>query len=282
LRYRARVEINKQFQLRGVPGLVNTTYIGERRVDFWAPAYPTEYLLIAHDGQNIFDPRTATYRSTWRLAQVANRVFKKLNLPAPVIIGIFHSGSKSNPNGRGKDLTPQSSFENGVKPNLESIPQERRLEISDLTGDTYQKEIAENIIPTITNAIGHKVIPAKTAMIGSSMGGLATLYGVSKYPGLYKTGLALSTHWILGNQPLVEDLLSRLPKPSEHKIWFSRGTAGLDASYVDCQKYADEFMINMGWRLNHDLQSEIFNRASHNERAWARQLPKVLDFWLKD
>jgi len=41
-------------------------------------------------------------------------------------------------------------------------------------------------------------------------------------------------------------------------------------------------MINMGWRLGHDLQSEVFNRASHNERAWARQLPKVLEFWLKD
>jgi len=74
LRYRASVEINKQFQLRGVPGLVSTTYFGQRRVDFWAPSAPTEHMIIAHDGQNIFDHKSATFRSTWRLAQTANRI----------------------------------------------------------------------------------------------------------------------------------------------------------------------------------------------------------------
>ena len=62
-------------------------------------------MIIAHDGQNIFDHKSATFRSTWRLAQTANRIFADKNLPAPLIIAVFHSSSKSDPNGRGKDLT---------------------------------------------------------------------------------------------------------------------------------------------------------------------------------
>jgi hypothetical protein len=104
------VEINKQFQHRGVPGMVKTTYFGQRRVDFWAPLEPTQHLIVAHDGQNIFDHRSATYRSNGKLAQTANRVFNSAQLPAPIITGVFHSGSKSDPNGRGRDLTPKLSF----------------------------------------------------------------------------------------------------------------------------------------------------------------------------
>jgi predicted alpha/beta superfamily hydrolase len=118
-------------------------------------------------------------------------------------------------------------------------------------------------------------------MIGASMGGLASLYGLIKFPDLYKTALALSTHWILGNQPLVEDLIRRLPIGDGHKVWMSRGTSGLDANYEDCQQLADQLMIKSGWSLNKNFKSVVFNRASHNERAWARQLPEVLEFWLK-
>jgi len=262
--------------------VVSTTYFGQRRVDFWAPNQPSQHMIIAHDGQNIFDHRSATFRSTWRLAQTANRVFADKNLPPPLIIAVFHSSNKSDPNGRGKDLTPQASFEAGVIAVQENIPPQNRLEIDQLRGDEYQRDIAEKIIPEITNAIGHQVVPDKSAMIGASMGGLASLYGLIKYPDLYKTALALSPHWILGNQPLVKDLVNRLPKNAGHKIWMSRGTSGLDAKYEECQEFADQLMIQTNWQANKNFKSVIFNRASHNERAWARQVPEVLEFWIKD
>jgi predicted alpha/beta superfamily hydrolase len=238
-------------------------------------------MIIAHDGQNIFDRKSATFRSTWRLAQTANRIFTDKKLPAPLIIAVFHSSSKYEPNGRGKDLTPQVSFEAGVTPINENIPPHNRLEINQLRGDNYQKDIAEVIIPEITKTLGHKVVPDKTAMIGASMGGLATLYGLIRYPELYKSALALSPHWILGNEPLVEDLVSRLPRNLGHKVWMSRGTSGLDAKYEKCQELADVLMIKNNWQVNKNFKSVVFNRASHNERAWAKQLPEVLEFWLK-
>ena len=274
------MEINQRFRIRGVAEFVNTTYFSSRRVDFWAPNEPTESLLIAHDGQNIFDKRTATRRRTWKLAQAANRVFRNAGLVPPVIIGVFHSSSKENLNGRGKDLTPQSIFQSGVEPLLTNIPPKMRLGLADLNGDLYQKQIAEEIVPTVTEAIGHKVNPAKTAMIGSSMGGLATLYGFGKYPDLYKTALAFSTHWTLGGDPLVESLIAHLPTPIDHKLWLSSGGKGLDQSYIPHHKYAQELLDKAKWQPRKNLMIKDFKRARHNENAWANQVDQALEFWI--
>jgi len=278
--YRATVEINERFRIRGVPELVNTTYFAGRRVDFWAPNEPTEYLLVAHDGQNIFDKRTATRRRTWKLAQSANRIFRNAGLTPPMIIGVFHSSSKENINGRGKDLTPQSIFQSGVKPILANIPPKMRLELADLNGDTYQSQIAEEIIPTITEAINHQINPSKTAMVGSSMGGLATLYGFGKYPDLYKTALAFSTHWTLGGDPLVKSLITHLPKPIDHKLWLSSGGKGLDQTYIPHHKYAQELLAQNNWQSERNLKIKDFKRARHNENAWANQVDQALQFWI--
>ena len=272
------MEINERFRIRGVAELVNTTQFGDRRVDFWAPNEPTEYLLVAHDGQNIFDKRTATKRRTWKLAQAADRIFRKAGLVPPVIIGVFHSSSKTNINGRGKDLTPQRIFQSGIEPILENIPPKMRLGLSELNGDLYQSQIANEIIPTITSAMNHQVIPTKTAMLGSSMGGLATLYGFGCYPDLYKTALAFSTHWTLGGNPLVESIIKHLPKPIDHKLWLSSGGKGLDQSYIPHHKYAQELLKENNWQKN--SRFEEFKRAGHNENAWSNQVDQALEFWI--
>jgi hypothetical protein len=64
--------ISKSFQVRGAAGSVHRTVISGRTVDFWAPQEATPYLLVTHDGQNIFDKESATRRRTWELAGTAN------------------------------------------------------------------------------------------------------------------------------------------------------------------------------------------------------------------
>lgn len=262
------------FQIRGVPGKVRRISFDGRIVDYWAPRNPT-HLLVAHDGQNVFDPRTATRRFTWRMAQNAIKVFEKAGMVPPVIIGVFHSSSKTDPFGRIKDLTPQAPFLNGVKPLIES-----ELTLDLLHGDTYQQKIAEEIIPNICEAINFQPRFETTAMIGSSMGGLATLNAVGLRPNFYSTALAFSPHWVIGGAPLVDHVLSDLPKPGSHKIWMSRGDKKLDATYKNDQEYADSLMHQLGWR--NDYRSQVYKGAAHNERAWAKQASDAFKFWLFD
>lgn len=84
----------KRFQIRGVPGEVKRVDFNRRVVDYWLPKEPTQHLLIAHDGQNIFDGRSSTHRGqTWQMAQSAVRVSQELGITPPAIIGVWHSST---------------------------------------------------------------------------------------------------------------------------------------------------------------------------------------------
>jgi len=101
----------KRFQIRGVPGEVVRVRFDDRIVDFWTPRGGSEHLLIAHDGQNVFDGTTSTHpRQTWKMAQSAIDVANEAGINPPTIIGVWHSATKNNPWGRAKDLAPEKFF----------------------------------------------------------------------------------------------------------------------------------------------------------------------------
>jgi len=264
----------KRFQIRGVAGDVKRVDFDGRIVDYWLPKEPATHLLIAHDGQNVFDGRTSTHRGqTWKMAQSANRVSKELGIVPPAIIGVWHSSTKENPWGRGKDLVPEKYFRDGISVAKDvSVPSDHP---DFLHGDTYLRSIFEEYVPAIAPAIS----PSHTAMIGSSMGGLATLYAVAQLPDKFTTALALSTHWPFGGNELVERTIKELPSPSTHKIWMSHGTKGLDSAYAPFQHLADKLMAERGY-LPHNFVSKVYERSGHNERSWAKYLDQPMRFWL--
>ncbi len=60
----------------------------------------------------------------------------------------------------------------------------------------------------------------------------------------------------------------------------SRGTKGLDATYVELQNYADRKMSELGWHKPKHYKSKVCNRTGHNERSWAKYLDEAMTFWL--
>jgi predicted alpha/beta superfamily hydrolase len=263
----------KRFQVRGLPGWVNRVSFSGRIVDYWAPEGGSDHLLIAHDGQNIFDRRTATFIYTWKLAQNAIRVASEMGKKPPLVIGIFHSSTKENPNGRAKDLSPEDAFRDGMKP-LAPPP----ITIDELHGNSYLQSIFEEIAPGIATLTKSSFEARTTAMIGSSMGGLATLYALARHSQKFHTALALSPHWVLAGDPLVDYLINRLPNRPEHRVWMSRGTKGLDASYLPYQNRADELMRDLGWGSRY--RTKVYHRTTHNERSWASYVDEPIRFWL--
>ena len=260
----------KRFQIRGVPGEVVRTRFQERIVDYWEPRGGSEHLLIAHDGQNVFDGTTSTHRrQTWKMAQSAIDVANQLGIKPPTIIGVWHSATKDNPWGRAKDLAPEKFFTSGsfVDP---------RWAISDtkvtLHADAYLNQIFSQIVPAIVGA--HS--PEKTAVIGSSMGGLATLYAAIQHPDKFRTALALSPHWIISDQEFARSMVDALPLT--HKIWMSRGDKGLDKEYPPLQSFVDSLMRARGFTNN--FETKVYKRSGHNERSWAKYLNDPLRFWL--
>lgn len=268
----------KRYQVRGVPGEVARVSFAGRNVDFWIPKTPTEHLLIAHDGQNVFDGKTSTHRrSTWEMAQSAIRVSEHLGITPPAIIAIWHGGNKTDPMGRAKDLSPQRFFQEDVVVNLANVV---KADLAQLRGDQYLDTIFEQIVPQVLQSQNLEIPTSNRAMIGASMGGLSTLYAGIQRPEQMSALLALSPHWTIGGNRLVERTVEELPKPGTHKIWMSRGTKSIDADYKPFQELADQLMQDKGYRIGHDFVTKVYNKTSHNERSWASYLDQVLKFWL--
>lgn len=260
----------KRYQVRGVPGEVTRVQFDSRIVDFWIPKQGTDRLLIAHDGQNVFDGKTSSHRGqTWKMAQSAIHVSQEIGIVPPAIIAVWHSSTKDDPWGRAKDLAPQSFFTKDT-----TIDPRWRLNDLELVlhSDSYLTQIFQEIVPTIFST--HS--PAKTAVIGSSMGGLATLYAAIKHPDKFETALALSPHWIISDQNFAKAMVEELPLT--HKIWMSHGDKGLDKEYPPLQNYVDQLMRDRGFAENY--VTKVYQRSGHNERSWARYLNEPLRFWL--
>jgi enterochelin esterase-like enzyme len=260
----------KRFQIRGVPGEVVRTRFGTRTVDYWMPRAGSEHLLIAHDGQNVFDGKTSTHRGqTWKMAQAAIDVAQENAITPPAIIAVWHSSSKDDPWGRAKDLAPEKFFN-------ENTYVDPRWAIKDpnvvLHSDSYLEQIFTEIVPAIYGV--HS--PEKTAVIGSSMSGLATLYAAIEHPEKFTTALALSPHWIISDKNFAKAIVEALPV--SHKIWMSRGDKGFDKEYPTLQNYVDSLMRSRGFTSNYE--SKVYKRSGHNERSWAKYLHEPLRFWL--
>jgi len=260
----------KRFQVRGVPGEVVRVQFGSRTVDYWIPKGGTDRLLIAHDGQNVFDAKTSTHRGqTWKMAQAAIHVSQELGISPPAIIAVWHSKSKENPWGRAQDLAPQRFF-------TKDAHIDPRWKLNDPSFVVKSDEYLDQMFNTIVPAIFPESTPEKTAVIGSSMGGLATLYAAITHPEKFTTALALSTHWIISDQEFARKMVDALP--ITHKVWMSRGNKGLDAEYPPLQDYVDQLMVERGF--GNRYLSKSYKRSGHNERSWAKYLHEPLRFWL--
>jgi enterochelin esterase-like enzyme len=260
----------KRYQIRGVPGEVVRTRFDDRIVDYWTPRGGSEHLLIAHDGQNVFDGTTSTHRrQTWKMAQSAIDVANEQGIKPPTIIGVWHSATKENPWGRAKDLAPEKFFTAGAYVDPRWAIKDPTLVVH---SDAYLKKIFEEIVPAIHGASSAE----KTAVIGSSMGGLATLYAAIQHPDKFTTALALSPHWVISDENFARSMVDALPL--SHKIWMSRGDKGLDKEYVQLQNFVDSLMRKRGFTNN--FESKVYKRSGHNERSWAKYLQEPLRFWL--
>jgi hypothetical protein len=269
----------KQFQVRGIPGEVSRIAIGDRIIDYWAPNTPTDSVLIAHDGQNVFDGRTSTHRrKTWEIGQSVNRLSKEMGVNPPAVIAIWNGNTAADPWARLKELAPEKVLRNGVKVITSDVIS---VTVDQLYGDRYLDEIFSKHLPTIANFLTIELTPAKTAMIGSSMGGLSTLYALAEHGDKFHTALALSTHWPLGGLPLVDALIKELPATGTHNIYMSRGTKGLDADYEPFQRHADSLMLKKGYQLDRNFITRVHNRTGHNEKSWASYIDEPISFWLR-
>lgn len=171
---------------------VNSTQLDDTyAVDVWVPAdydatrtkpYPVIY---AQDGQNLFDPTVTWNRQSWDIDAVLGRLGNAVE--TPVVVGIHNRLTRS------ADYLPHAP-----------LASDSTLEQKILTGwglkesrsDRYLDFIVNTVKPMLENSYNIRRDAAGVTAMGSSMGGLISLYAMCEYPQTFGNAICMSTHWL--------------------------------------------------------------------------------------
>jgi len=217
-----------------------------------------------HDGQNCFDSATSYTRVDWGADETLSQLRAEGKIRDVIAVGIWNT-----PNRYGEYM-PQKAYEMLPKSTRDSM--QARYPMARMASDNYLKFIVEELKPFIDSAYSTNPDPASTAIIGSSMGGLISLYAICEYPTVFGNAACLSTHFPAGNGIMIDYLKTHLPAPEAHKIYFDFGTETLDKDYEPFQQRADSVMLAKGYTLGKNWLTKKFEGDDHSERAWRKRL----------
>jgi predicted alpha/beta superfamily hydrolase len=250
-------------------------FVAARNVDVWFPPdyseekrYPVLYM---HDGQNLFEPISSIGGVAWEVDKAIARLVEAKKIPSVIVVGVWNSDI------RWREYMPQKAYEAAGF-------EERREAFLERAGgpplsDSYLRFLVEEIKPFVD--ANYPTLPDQrdTFVMGSSMGGLISLYAVSRYPDVFYGAGCVSTHWSAGRGELVDEMAKMLPDPKSHKLYFDYGTVGLDAEYEPFQLQMDVHLRNAGYDES-NWMTRKFDGADHNEAAWHARVKIPLLFLL--
>jgi predicted alpha/beta superfamily hydrolase len=236
--------------------------------------YPVIYM---HDGQNLFDPEKSYTHVTWGVAEAITKLSGWGFIRPAIVVGI------DNTENRIGDYLPTKPFDT---PAGEATYEKYKLEAPDefnkinFVADIYLQMIVEKIKPLIDGNFRTLNDMKNTLIMGSSMGGLISLYALVEYPHTFGAAGCFSTHWPIVNDLIIPYLGINLPKVGHHKIYFDRGTEGYDAQYEPYQQAVDALMEEKGYVHGRDWLSRLAPGADHHEQAWRSRIHLALRFFL--
>lgn len=266
----------------------NSKFVDSRNVDIWLPdGYSSQkkYAVVyMHDGQMLFDSTKTWNRQEWKVDEVASELIANFKITECIVVGIWNNGDY-----RHSEYFPQAI--------VKSIPQTCREEIIDYAlkskpqANSYLQFIVDELKPFIDKNYSTTPDRNNTFLMGSSMGGIISIYGLCEYPEIFGGAACLSTHWPLfkPEDTLISNslaklyqnyLFEKLPIAGNHKIYFDYGTQTLDSFYKPYQQQVDMLMVEKGYDTNNWLTLE-FEGEEHSERSWSKRLGIPLKFLLK-
>ena len=232
-----------------VAGRLLTVYLPAGYDERDGRRYPVLYM---HDGQNLFDAERAYIPGNhWRLQEAADAAIGERTASPAIIVGMDHAGPA-----RIDEYTPVRDPKHN--------------------GGGRAAEWAKLLIETIKPAIDarYRTIPDETAVGGSSLGGLVSLYLVLNHPDVFRAGAILSPSVWWSNRAILEDVDKfEGPKP---RLWLDIGGREGAEALIDARLLRDRLRAK-GW-TDENLRYYEDRRADHSERAWARRVRLVLEF----
>lgn len=249
--------------------------VERRNVDVWLPdnySPKKKYaVLYMHDGQNLFNPAESYAGVDWNVDEALQKLIDEKKVRDTIVVGIWNTPKRTI------EYAPQKAFD---IVNRKKIKQSKFAKPKEGLSDLYLKFIVNELKPFIDKKYSTKPDRANTFIMGSSMGGLMSLYAISQYPQIFGGAGCVSTHFPLGKGVMIEYMKTNLPAPKTHKIYFDYGTETLDAEYEPYQKQADKLMKKKKYKSGVNWVTKKFEGEEHSEKSWRKRVDIPLTFLL--
>ena len=257
-------------------------FIPSRNVDVWLPeGYTTskKYAVVyMHDGQMLFDSTLTWNKKEWKVDEVFSQLIKDNKTEECIVVAVWNNGAD-----RISEYFPTKIFDL-LEPVTRKKVSDKYCNGKPANGDNYLKFLVTELKPYIDKNFSAKVDKEHTFMIGSSMGGLISIYAISEYPNVFGGVACMSTAWLSSIEPnyeipaaAFEYLKKYLPSSFEHKIYFDYGTGESDKNYEMTQSFVDLIARGKGFGVN-NYMSKVFDKDEHNEVAWSKRLHYPVEF----
>lgn len=213
--------------------------------------FPVMYMF---DGHNLFSDGEATYGKSWGLSQYLD------NTQTPIIIAAVECNHVGH--GRLEEYTPVSfTFKDGSRINAK--------------GKKYMDWLVKEFKPYIDGNFRTLSDRKNTAIGGSSMGGLMTLYALVKYGKYFSKGAALSPSlWVNGGEA-VKQLLGSAKFRKDTYIYMDYGSREFDRHDSQRSAFAEACasLIQNGAFVT----ARIVAGGTHSEASWEKQIPYFMN-----
>ncbi len=269
-----------------------------RSVAVWLPpGYDRERsrryrVLYMHDGQNLFDSRSAFGGVPWGVDEALAALIGLGDVTPTIVVAAGNTAQ------RWYEYAPEAALRTLPADVRAAADAEVSLAGADLSAEAYVRFLADELKPQIDQRFRTLPSRADTFVMGSGMGGLASLYALCRRPDIFGGAGCMSTHWPVtriagihdnpGAPPMIALAAgvlgwfdANLPRAGAHRLYFDHGALGLDRLYHPYQSRMDAIGAGKGYVAGKDWLSKASAGAEHNEAAWNARLPAALGFLLK-
>ena len=262
---------------------IASRHVDARHVDVWLPdSYSPlrpHAVLYMHDGQMLFDASTTWNKQAWDAHLPMDRLIKAGRIRDTIIVGVWNNGPLRHSEYYPEKFLPfvaEPTRSEYIAKALQGRPR----------ADAYLRYLVDELKPAIDARYATQRGREGTFVMGSSMGGLISIYAMNEYPQVFGGAAGVSTHWVgihRANHALplaaFNYLRDHLAPPDGRRLYMDHGTTELDALYAPYQAFVNEIVRDRGYTARDSLV-RVFEGTGHNERAWAARLEIPLQFLL--
>ena len=215
--------------------------------------YPVLYM---HDGQNIFDASTSFAGHEWGVDEAAERLIQTGKIEPIIIVGMYNNSERMT------EYTPRPE---------------------DDQADAYARFVVEEVKPYIDRTYRTDPAREKTGIVGSSLGGLISLYMVWAHEDTFGLCGGVSPYLGWRDRWLIQQWrASDMAWSAEAKIWIDMGTregqvrdTGVSDTVVNARTLAGV----LGEAGSRPGEGHIYlevQDGEHNEQAWSQRIDQIL------